>query len=394
MSSVAMQLNTATATAPKPKLRAVLVEDSEPDAELVLRSLRQGGFEVDSLLVQDEASFIQALRRFCPDVVLSDYNLPGWSGMESLAVLRREGFDIPLILVSGALGDVAAVECIKQGATDYVLKDGLARLPRAVNRALNEQRLRLDRLRAETDLACKAAELQRSNEDLEQFAHVASHDLQEPLRMVTAYTQLLAERYSGKLGADADQFIAYASDGALRMQVLIRDLLALSRVGKASAPRCAIDCNVLLAQVLQTLSASIVESGAVVTYSPLPTVTGHPTQLAQLFQNLIANAIKFRQKMGPTISVKAEKTEKEWRFSVSDNGIGIPPEELDNVFVIFKRLHTRSEYPGTGMGLAICKKTVEREGGRIWVESKIGCGSTFNFTLPLLKGNSDEVAAS
>jgi two-component system, sensor histidine kinase and response regulator len=392
MSSVAPQLEAKTAVGPMPKLRVVQVEDSQPDAELVLRSLRQGGFEVDSLLVQEEGSFIQALRTFCPDVVLSDYNLPGWSGMESLGVLRREGFDIPLILVSGALGDVAAVECIKQGVTDYVLKDGLARLPGAVRRALCEKQLRLDRQRAEANLASKAAELQRSNADLEQFAYVASHDLQEPLRMVTAYTQLLAQRYAGKLGADADQFIGYASDGAQRMQVLIQDLLALSRVGKNSAPRREIDCNVLMADVLRTLSSSVEESGAVVTHSTLPMVNANPTQLAQLFQNLIANAIKFRKETPPAISVKAEGTEKEWRFSVTDNGIGIPPEQLDNVFVIFKRLHTRSEYPGTGIGLAICKKIVEAEGGTIWVESQFGCGSTFNFTLPFFRGPSEQVS--
>jgi signal transduction histidine kinase len=350
-------------------LRALLVEDNQLDAELVLRSLRQGGFEVTHAVVQDEAGFVKALRAHSPDVVLADYNLPTWKGMEAVNVLRREGRNIPLILVSGALGDMTAVECIKRGATDYVLKDGLARLPEAIRRALEEKQLRAQGRQAQEDLARKAAELERSNADLEQFAYVASHDLQEPLRMVTAYTQLLAERYRGRLDADADKFIGYASEGAQRMQVLIQDLLAFSRVGRTASPRGQIDCNQILREVLQSLSSTVQESGATVLYADLPVVWADRTQLSQLFQNLIANAIKFRQQELPRVAVKAQKTELEWRFSVSDNGIGIAPEYAENIFVAFQRLHTRSEYPGNGIG-------------KIWVESSLGSGSTFYFTLP------------
>jgi len=376
------KLETQSSAQPTPQLRALLVEDNPLDAELILRALRKDGFDVRALIVQDEPAFTQALRTHRPEIVLADYNLPNWKGMETLDVLRREGLDIPMILVSGALGDVTAVECIKGGATDYVLKDGLARLPEAIRRALQEKQQRSLRHQAEDNLARKVDELARSNADLEQFAYVASHDLQEPLRMVAAYTQLLAERYRGKLDANADKFIGYASEGALRMQVLIHDLLTFSRVGRQDAASGSVDCNAVMEEVLKSLASSIQESGAVVSYAGLPVVWADRTQMAQVFQNLIQNAIKFRRKEPPVVAVQAEKTGQQWLFSVSDNGIGIAPEHAENVFVVFQRLHARTEYPGNGIGLAVCKKIIERYGGKIWVESRGGSGSIFKFTLP------------
>jgi signal transduction histidine kinase len=385
MSSTATKLEAASAAEPKLKLRALLVEDNALDAALVVRALYKDGFDLVADVVQDEAAFTRALHTNRPEVVLADYNLPNWKGMEVLNVLRREGLDIPMILVSGALGDVTAVECIKQGATDYVLKDGLARLPEVIRRALREKQERGLRRQAEEDLARKVVELARSNADLEQFAYVASHDLQEPLRMVAAYTQLLGERYRGKLDENADKFIGYASEGALRMQVLIQDLLAFSRVGRSGTASASVDCNGVMREVLQTLDSAIRGSGAAVTCADLPAVWGDRTQVAQLFQNLIGNALKFRGQDPPLISVQAEK-DKDDRFSlfsVRDNGIGIPPESAANIFVVFHRLHGRTEYPGNGIGLAICKKIIERNGGRIWVESQVGSGSMFKFTMPL-----------
>jgi signal transduction histidine kinase len=370
------------AVAPEPgQLRVLHVEDNGLDAELVAQSLRRGGFSAAIVVVQTAAEFERQLQAHHPDVVLADYNLPQWKGMEALDVIRRLGLDIPLILVSGALGDVTAVDCIKRGATDYVLKDGMARLPEAIRRALQEKRLLRLRRQAEEDLAKKVEELARSNADLEQFAYVASHDLQEPLRMVAAYTQLLGERYRGKLDADADKFIGYASEGALRMQTLIQDLLAFSRVGKAAAAG-RVDCDAVMAGLMMGMGPSIQESGAVVTYAAMPTVWSDQTQITQLFQNLIANAIKFRGDEPPRVNIEVERTGEEWLFSVSDNGIGIAPEYAKDIFVVFHRLHGRTEYPGNGIGLAICKKIVERSGGKIWVESVPGHGATFKFTLP------------
>jgi signal transduction histidine kinase len=383
MSGTAVKLAIGSGAAPKPKLRTLLVEDNALDAELVLRALRQYGFDVCAVVVQDQAEFTQALRTHGAEVVLADYNLPNWKGMETLDVLRSEGLDIPVILVSGALGDVTAVECIRQGATDYVLKDSLARLPVVIRRALQEKHERSLRQEAERDLAKKVDELARSNADLEQFAYVASHDLQEPLRMVAAYTQLLSERYRGKLDENADKFIGYASEGALRMQVLIQDLLAFSRVGRTNSSHTNVDCNAVMAEVSKSLAPAIQESGAMITYAELPTVWADRTQMSQLLQNLVGNAVKFRGPKPPAISIAAEKMPEHWIFSVTDNGIGILPEFAENIFVVFQRLHARTEYPGNGIGLAICKKLVERNGGKIWVESQPGGGSTFKFTIPL-----------
>ncbi len=223
-------------------------------------------------------------------------------------------------------------------------------------------------------------ELARSNTELEQFAYVASHDLQEPLRMVGSFTQLLGKRYQGKLDSDADDFINYAVDGASRMQQLLNDLLSYSRVGTRGKPLVPIDCNSILIKTLANLAPLIEESGAVITHNLLPKVQGDEVQLIQLFQNLLANAIKFRQET-PRIRVSAEQKGSEWIFAVRDNGIGIAPEQQERIFMIFQRLHHRSEYPGTGIGLALCKKIVQRHGGRIWVKSALGQGSTFYFTL-------------
>ena len=380
-----------SSTEKKTQLRALLLEDSSLDAELVLRQLRKDNFEVSAVIVQEEKAFAAALRAHCPEIVLADYNLPGWRGMEALKVLRAQGLDIPMILVSGALGDVVAVECIKQGATDYVLKDTLTRLPVVVRRALQERHEQKLRQQAEENLAAKMEELARSNADLEQFAYVASHDLQEPLRMVASYTQLLSERYSGKLDEDANKFIGYAREGALRMQVLIQDLLAFSRVGRKEDTSASVDGNSVIEDVRRALASAIAESGAVITCVGLPTVSADRTQMVQLFQNLIGNAIKFRGKNPPQISVRSEKQDDRWLFSVSDNGIGIAPEDAENIFVIFQRLHGRAEYPGNGIGLAICKKIVERFGGRIWVESQ-AAGSCFRFTLPMAVPEKAEAA--
>jgi PAS domain S-box-containing protein len=239
-----------------------------------------------------------------------------------------------------------------------------------------------ERRQSEEKLAAHATELARSNDDLQQFAYVASHDLQEPLRMVASYTQLLARRYQGRLDADADEFIGYAVDGVTRMQALINDLLAYSRAGSREDERRIVPLDEVLTKVLRHLDFTIEDAGAVVTNETLPTVWGDVGQLAQLLQNLIANAIKFRGADAPRVHLSACRVRGEWTISVRDNGIGIAPEFTSRIFVIFQRLHSRSEYPGTGIGLAICRKIVERHGGRIWVDSEPGKGSTFHFTLP------------
>jgi signal transduction histidine kinase/putative methionine-R-sulfoxide reductase with GAF domain len=244
------------------------------------------------------------------------------------------------------------------------------------------------RKRAEEALAQKAQELARSNADLQHFAYIASHDLQEPLRMVTSYLQLLERRYKEQLDADARDFIAYAVDGASRMQNLISALLSYSRVGTRGKPFAPTDCSMVLERALDNLKVAIKESNAVVTHDPLPTVMADDVQLTQVFQTLIGNAVKFHGERPPQVHVGAQHGEGEWIFSVRDNGIGIDPRHFERIFMIFQRLHSQDEYPGAGIGLAICKRIVERHGGRIWVESQPGKGSTFYFAIPDRGGTS------
>jgi light-regulated signal transduction histidine kinase (bacteriophytochrome) len=229
------------------------------------------------------------------------------------------------------------------------------------------------------------SDLRRSNAELEQFAYVASHDLQEPLRKVASFCQLLQQRYGGQLDDRADQYIGFAVDGAQRMQDLINDLLAFSRVGRVENPHTEVDCDALLARVRTDLERAIDDSGATVEASGLPTVRGDAGLLRIVFQNLVANAIKFRDEAAPVVRIDAEREDACWRFRVSDNGIGIDPEYAERIFVLFQRLHPRTQYEGTGIGLAMCRKIVEYHGGRMWLDPEqaaAGGGSTFYFTLP------------
>jgi len=279
-----------------------------------------------------------------------------------IAALHRDGTEFPIELAIAAI------------------RWGERRLFSAFARDVTEQK------RAQRELARKVEELARSNAELEQFAYVASHDLQEPLRMVASFTQLLAQRYKGKLDADADEFIGFAVDGATRMQQLIQDLLSYSRVTTKGQSFRLIDAKAPCDNALENLQTSIKDSNAVVNVGPLPAVLADPRQLMQLFQNLIGNAVKYRNDRTPEIHVAAKPNGDQWVFSVQDNGIGIAPQHSERIFQMFQRLHTTNEYQGTGIGLAICRKIVERHGGKIWVEAQPGKGSTFVFTIPRAEG--------
>jgi PAS domain S-box-containing protein len=278
-----------------------------------------------------------------------------------LAIKRRDGRQIPILSSAGPIKDKAGA---LRGVV-HVWRD-ITELKR-----VEEERERI------------ISELKRSNQELQQFAYVASHDLQEPLRTVASYVELLAMKYKGKLDEKADKYISFAVQGANRMSELINDLLAFSRVGTRSGPFKRLSMDEALDRALSNLRKSIRESGAAITRDAMPEVIGDHSQLSQLFQNLIANALKFRKESKlPKIHVSAEHRGNEWIFGVHDEGIGIEPRFYERIFTIFQRLHTKEEYPGTGVGLAIAKRIVERHGGRIWVESKPGEGSSFYFTLP------------
>ncbi len=250
----------------------------------------------------------------------------------------------------------------------------------------------LDALREATDrLDQQAKDLERSNAELEQFAYVASHDLQEPLRKVASFSQLLERRYKGQLDERADQYIAFAVDGAKRMQVLINDLLAFSRVGRLTREHAEVDGNEIVGQALANLSLAVEETGAEVTVEDLPRISGDVSLLTGVVQNLISNAIKFRGDEPPKIHIGVRDAGDEWEFSVADNGIGISAEYAERIFVIFQRLHPKDAYPGTGIGLAMARKIIEYHGGRIWLDTDVASGTTFRFTRP--KPAADDVAA-
>ena len=225
-------------------------------------------------------------------------------------------------------------------------------------------------------------ELERSNAELENFAYLASHDLQEPLRMVTTFTQMLGQRYKDKLDPDANQIIDFAIDGAIRMQSLIHDLLIYSRVGRQSQYFEQTDCEEVLDKALSNLQLLIEETNTHIYRDSLPTVMADKSQLIQLFQNILNNAVKYRREDPPNIKIGVRSEDDYWLFWIKDNGIGISPQYFERIFLIFQRLHTRQEYPGTGIGLAICQKITQRHQGKIWLESELGKGSTFYFTIP------------
>ncbi|MEH2112316.1 GAF domain-containing protein [Nostoc sp.] len=302
----------------------------------------------------------------------------------------RANLVVPILIRDGIWGLLLAHQCAAPRQWNNFETELLQQLGNQIGIALSQAQL----LEKETQ---QTQELARSNAELEQFAYVASHDLQEPLRMVTSYLQLLERRYKNQLDANADQFITYAVDGARRMQTLINDLLNYSRVSTRGQPFMLVDCNVILEQAIANLQLAIADSRAVVTYDTLPQVMADATQLTQVLQNLIANAIKFCQNQQPRIHIGlGDKgaggeinnaqclipTQNEYLFWVRDNGIGLESQYAERIFIIFQRLHGRDKYQGTGIGLAICKKIIERHSGRIWVESKPGQGSTFYFTIP------------
>jgi PAS domain S-box-containing protein len=310
----------------------------------------------------------QHFSRFYPD---ADVQLGKPEQELAIAVKEREFYEEGLRVRKDGSQFVAAVTITALFDEAGTLR-GFAKMTRDIT----------ERVRANQALEAANAELARSNAELEQFAYVATHDLQEPLRAVASCVQLLQKRYEGQLDTRADEFITHAVDGTKRMQTLINDLLAYSRISTHAQVFASTDCEVVLHEALANLMVAISESGAVVTRDAMPTVSGDATQLTQLFQNLIGNALKFRGERPPRIHIGAARKDGEWRFSVADNGIGMEPQYFERVFLVFQRLHTRKEYQGTGIGLAICKKVVERHGGRIWAESELGQGATFCFTIP------------
>jgi signal transduction histidine kinase len=367
----------------------LIVDDMPANLDVLTNLLERHGYV--AVVAQGGEECVERATFVHPDLIVLDVMMPVIDGFETCRRLKASPAtrDIPVIFMTALTDTSDKLTGFAVGGVDYITKplDGAEVLARIdTHLTLHGLRKRLEERNEQLQIEISArreteAALLRSNTELEQLAYVASHDMQEPLRMVASYLQLLAQRYQGQLDADADEFIGYAVDGAKRMQALINDLLAYSRVGTKARPFQPTDCNEIVDIALGNLLLAIKETGALIRVGPLPRLMGDPSQLRQLFQNLIANAIKFRRAEPPTVDISAEPAGDAWRFRVTDNGIGIAEEYHERIFVLFQRLHGRADYPGTGIGLAICKKIVERHGGEISLQSTLGGGTTFFFNI-------------
>jgi signal transduction histidine kinase len=370
----------------------LLVEDNSGDRRLISEMLAEASNVTFDVKYADRLqAAMEYLDQNRVEVILLDLGLPDSQGLETLKRVYAQVSELPIVVLTGLNDEMIGVQAVNEGAQDYLIKGQvdthlLRRTIRyAIERKQAEERER--RLQLQLDLSNRLASLGLMVEGIAHeinnpltsaigFAH-----LQEPLRMLSSYTQLLDKRYSDKLGNDADEFIAYAMDGNKRMRSLLHDLLEYSRVGTRGKPFSLVNCEHIVEQAIANLKIAIEECDASVSYDILPTIMGDEGQLVRLFQNLIGNAIKFRREEAPQVHISAKRMNYIVTFSVKDNGIGIDPQHSQSIFEIFRRLHTIEEYPGTGMGLAICKKIVERHGGHISVQSQPGQGSTFYFSV-------------
>jgi signal transduction histidine kinase len=373
----------------------LVVDDLPANLEAAARFLTHHGYRV--AVAQDGEDAIERAALVHPDLILLDVMMPGLDGFETCRRLKSSAASshVPVIFMTALAETPDKLTGFSVGAVDYVTKpldvaEVIARMRLHLTLHQLQRRVEARNASLREEIAAHErtqAALQRSNSELEQLAYVASHDLQEPLRMIASYLQLVEERYQDRLDDDGREFIGYAVDGAKRLQKLINDLLHYSRLVSKERPLQQTECAEVLQLALRNLHVAIQESQASVTHDELPAVAADQTQLVQLFQNLIGNAIKFRNGPGPRVHVGVRREGDGWQFSISDDGIGIAPAHFERVFVLFQRLHSRSRYDGTGIGLTLCKKIVERHGGRIWVSSLPGEGTTFHFTLAS-QGNS------
>ena len=355
----------------------LLVEDNAADAYLLGQFLVTEE-HIELTQVERLHGAIQCLKERSFDALLLDLSLPDSRGVNAVKKIHKAYPEIPILVLTELNDKEAAIAALREGAQDYLIKGEIQRiwLVRAIQYAIERQQT-LDKLTTLND------ELTRSNQELEQFAYVVSHDLQQPLQSIFGFARLLAYSYHNRPDEPVNQYISQIIDASRHMSQLIQDLLTYATVDQAE-PLCEpIDCNQVIEQVVAELHQSIDESHAVIHIDGLPTICANETQLSQLFQNLLSNALKYHSpEHPPQVDVSAKHQKNEWLFGIHDNGIGIQPEHFEQVFQIFQRLPTEDEYPGTGIGLATCKKIVEHHGGRIWVDSKPTLGTTFYFTLP------------
>jgi signal transduction histidine kinase len=373
---------TASALTP---LHALVLEDSEDDFLILEQHLSRGGYELDFERVQTADEFEQALDREAWDIVFADHVVPGYSGLTALKAVQKRELDVPFIIVSGKIGEDTAVDAMKAGAHDYVMKSSLARLAPAVERELREWTRRQERKEAPKQLALqrialaeRTLELERSNRELEEFAYIASHDLSAPLRVIAGYLELFLHRHGDAVNEQATLLLGSAVRGTERMQRLIDDLLLYSRSSHDPLELADVDTAEVVRDVIEDFSTEIAETGAVIEVGPMPHIHSMYAPLSQVLHNLVGNALKFANGSPPRIAISAGSLEGQWRFSVRDNGIGIETRHVETAFRMFQRLHG-AKYAGTGMGLALSKRIVQRLGGEIWHEPAPDGGSIFYF---------------
>ncbi len=355
----------------------LIVDDTPENLKLLAKTLSAQGYEVRA--VTNGSMALSAIQTDPPDLVLLDIRMPEMNGYEVCQQLKSDvkTYDIPVIFLSALDATLDKVTAFEVGGVDYITKpfqteEVIARV---------ENQLTITRLR--NKLVAQNEALLHSNQQLEQFAYVVSHDLQQPLQGILGFARLLGFKFEKNLGDEGLEFVERITTASTQMKELIDDLLTYSRVGVQAKAQEPTDCGTLVSQVLDNMQMAIEQQQATITYDSLPTVMGDSVQLAALFQNLISNAIKFQRPGEPSqVRISAELCQNEWRFAIQDNGIGMEPTHFEQIFQAFQRIHSSKDYPGTGIGLATCKKVVERHGGRIWVESQPGSGSTFYVALP------------
>jgi light-regulated signal transduction histidine kinase (bacteriophytochrome) len=366
----------------------LIVDDTPINLRVLAKILSDRGYKVRKALNGQIA--LTACQNLLPDVILLDIMMPDMDGYEVCQRLKSDPKtqDIPVIFISALEDEWDKVKAFKSGGSDYITKpfqieEVLAR----VKHHLTLQKLQYQLKVQNAELQALNAQLVQSHRELEQFAYMASHDLQSPLQVIIGNADLLTWKYEQQLGPDGDRYLTNIVEASGRMTQLIQDLLTYSKLDIPTSTFESIDSNFVLEEALANLSGEISKSGAVITHSHLPTVSGNEMQLMQLFQNMMANAIKFRlPNVSPKIEISCHLNHpEEWQFEIRDNGIGIDPDQGDRIFEAFHRLHSYDEYPGTGIGLTLCKKIVEHHGGRLWFDSTQGQGTSFYFTLPALK---------
>ena len=358
-------------------LQVLLVEDNPSDAYLLQKFIATEP-SMDLVHVECLGDAIHRLSDIRFDAILLDLSLPDSHGLETLQRIHTVDPERPILVLTGLDDEELAIAALREGAQDYLVKGDTPRtwLVRAIHYAIERQQ-NFDKLQHLNQ------ELVRSNQELEQFAYVVSHDLQQPLQVILGFARILDMKYSHQLEAADQQFISNIISSCQQMAQLIRDLLTYSRVGRTEKQIAPVDCNPLMEKVLAVLQPTIDESRAIIVTDTLPIVHANETHLFQLFENLLSNALKYcPPEQAPQVNISVESRNNEWLFGVRDNGIGIKSENFDQIFQIFNRIHHKDDYPGTGIGLATCKKIVENLGGKIWVDSEAGVGSTFYFTLP------------